>query len=64
MRQCAGERQQGCPFGVQPGLQRRLERPQPRGRLRLPAVGRLSGGNYWTLFTPGIRKVLHAVLQH
>ena len=21
------------------------------------------GGNYWTLFTPGIWKVLHAVLQ-
>jgi hypothetical protein len=22
------------------------------------------GGNYWTLFTPGIWKVLHAVLQN
>jgi hypothetical protein len=22
------------------------------------------GGNYWTLFTPGIWKVLHAVLHH
>ncbi len=22
------------------------------------------GGNYWTLFTPGIWKLLHAVLQH
>ena len=21
------------------------------------------GGNYWTLFTPGIWKVLHAILQ-
>jgi hypothetical protein len=35
----------------------------PDSPAKMPDDRTTQGGNYWTLFTPGIWKLLHAVLQ-